>query len=374
MLGGANKNTANIMVKGYLIIAMRLKLFLKLLLRHGVGLHPRYLLCLLFLLQCSFWSSFLSFREKLIYGRKLKNTPVPRNPIFIIGHWRTGSTLLHQLLNCDPQLTAPNQLQCTYPESFISGRKFIAPVMGFMLPDKRPMDNVKEGLWEPQEDEFALFRLCGFSPVERLLFPHSGAFFLNGDDRFLPPQKELHKWECAIKQFAAKLYFHTGKRIVFKNPFHSLRIPVLRKLFPEASFIHIYRNPLTVIPSTKHMWTIVGKENALRKEWKPPEFEEVVDCYNNVTTHIHEDLKSLPREKYHEICFENLEKNPVTIIKKTYNHFKMDFPDTFEEKMRTFMKSIEGYKKNKYELSKEQEELISDRLQHHMKRDGYIKN
>lgn len=362
------------MVKGYLIIAMRMKLFFKLLLRNGVSLHPRYLLCLMFLLQSSFWSSFLSFREKLIYGRKLKSAPVPRNPIFIIGHWRTGSTLLHQLLNCDPQLTVPDQLQCTYPESFLSGRKFIAPIMGFMIPGKRPIDNVKAGLNEPQEDEYALFRMSGFSPVERLLFPHSGDYFLIGDDTFLPPQKDLHQWENAVKQFAAKLYFHTGKRIVFKNPYHSMRIPILTKLFPEALFIHIYRNPLTVIPSTRHMWTIVCKENALRKEWRPPEFEEIIECYNNVITQINKDLSTLPKEKYIEISFENLEKDPITIIQKIYNHFNIDFSDTFEEKAGIFIKSIEGYKKNHYELSKEQEELICDRLQHHMKRDGYIKN
>lgn len=359
------------MVKGYLIVTMRMKLFLSLLLRNGISLHPRYLLCLLFLLQSSFWSSFLTFREKLLYGRRIKNTPAPTNPIFIIGHWRTGSTLLHQLLNCDPRLTVPDQLQCTYPESFISGRKFIEPVMGSMLPDKRPMDNVKAGLHEPQEDEYAIFRMSGFSPVERLLFPHSGDYFLAGDETFLPPQSRLHQWENAVKHFAAKLYLHTGKRIVFKNPFHSMRIPTLKKLFPDALFIHIFRNPLTVIPSTQHMWTVVGKENALRKEWKPPKPEDILACYNNVITRINKDLSDLPRERYIEISFENLEKKPVTEIQKIYKHFNIDFSDSFEEKLKTFLKSIEGYKKNRYKLSKEQEEIIQNHLQHHMKHYGY---
>ena len=130
------------MVKGYLIIAMRMKLFLTLLFRNGTSLRPRYLLCLMFLLQSSFWSSLLAFREKLLFGRKIKSTPVPTNPIFIIGHWRSGSTFLHQLLGCDPKLTVPDQLQCTYPESFINGRKFIEPLMGFMIPDKRPFSRV----------------------------------------------------------------------------------------------------------------------------------------------------------------------------------------------------------------------------------------
>ena len=360
------------MVKGYLIITMRMKRFLSLLFRNGISLHPRYLLCLMFLLQSSFWSSFMAFREKLLYGRKIKNTPVPTNPIFIIGHWRSGSTYLHQLFGCDPQFTVPDQLQCTYPESFISGRKFIEPIMGFMIPDKRPMDNVKAGLREPQEDEYALFRLTGFSPVERLIFPHSADYFLAGDETFLPPQSRLHQWESAVLHFAAKLYFHTGKRIVFKNPFHSMRIPILRKLFPDARFIHIYRNPLTVIPSTEHMWTVVGKENALRKEWKPPKLEAIISCYNNVISSINKDLSNLPKERYIEIRFEDLEKGPIAVIEQIYRHFSIDLTDVFEEKMKTFLKSVEGYKKNHYELSKEQEHTIRTQLNDHMKKYGYL--
>ena len=243
--------------------------------------------------------------------------------------------------------------------------------MGFMLPDKRPMDNVKAGLHEPQEDEYALFRLTGYSPVERLIFPHSGDYFLAGDETFLPPQTRLHQWENAVKRFAAKLHFHTGKRIIFKNPFHSMRIPTLKKLFPDALFIHTYRNPLTVIPSTQHMWTVVGKENALRKEWKPPKLEDIITCYNNVITCIKKDLSDLPREKYIEIGFENLEKDPTAVIQQIYRHFAIDISDIFEEKLKTFLKSIEGYKKNRYELNEEQKGLICGRLQDHMRRYGY---
>lgn len=268
-------------------------------------------------------------------------------------------------------LTVPDQLQCTYPESFISGRKYIEPIMGFMIPDKRPMDNVKSGLREPQEDEYALFRLTGHSPVERLIFPHSDDYFLTGDETFLPPQSKLHQWENAVRHFAAKLYYHTGKRIVFKNPFHSMRIPILKKLFPDALFIHIYRNPLTVIPSTLHMWTIVGEENALRKEWQPPKLEDIITCYSNVITRINKDLSDLPGEKYLEISFENLEKDPTAEIQQIYKHFSIDFTGVFEEKMKTFLKNVEGYKKNNYDLNEDKKELIYSRLKDHIRKYGY---
>ena len=118
------------------------------------------------------------------------------------------------------------------------------------------------------------------------------------------------------------------------------------------------------------MWAVVGKENALRKEWMPPKLEAIITCYDNVITRINKDLSTLPRENYIEIRFENLEKYPTAVIQQIYKHFSIDFSGVFEEKMKTFLKSVEGYKKNRYELSKEQKELICSRLQNYLKRYG----
>ncbi len=360
------------MIKGYLIIATRLRIFLTLLWHNGISIGPRHILCLLFLLQSSFWGSFLALREKVLFRRKLQNTPLPTNPLFIIGHWRTGTTFLHQLLCCDPQMTTPSLLQCTYPESFLSSHKYIEPIMSlFFLSNKRPMDNVRMGVNEPQEDEYALFRMTGFSPIERLVFPRSKKYFLEEADHFLPPPHRYQEWENALKLFTKKLFFAAGKRIVYKNPFHSLRIATLLKIFPDAQFIHIYRNPCDVIPSTLHMWSIVGKENALKRKWRTPKIEEVITGYDNFMHKLRENTALLPKEKYVEVQYEELEKDPVKTIKKIYKHLKIDMSPTVEKKMKIFLYDIKGFKKNRYHLSKGQEELIKTRLEGQLKRYGY---
>jgi hypothetical protein len=302
-----------------------------------------------------------------MFGRIIMRARIPKAPVFIIGHWRTGSTLLHQLFSCDPQFIVPTLLQCTYPDSFLSSKRFIAPVMKRVLPEKRPMDNVLIGPDYPQEDEYALFRLTTFSPVERLIFPHSSDYFILGDKDFLPQEHDLEKWKEALIHFTKKLHVgSTGERVVYKNPFHSMRIPLLKEMFPNALFIHTHRDPRVVIPSTVHMWTVVGNENALRKEWKPPPLDDVITGFDNIMASINRDLSGLPKEEYIEVCFEELERNPVKMIQKIYSHFRFDFSENIKARLESFLKKTAGYKKNTYNLSMEQEEAISTKLKHYI--------
>ena len=53
--------------------------------------------------------------ERKLFGKKIDSFSCPDGPIFIIGHWRTGTTLLHQLMNLDPNLAAPTLFQVAEP-------------------------------------------------------------------------------------------------------------------------------------------------------------------------------------------------------------------------------------------------------------------
>lgn len=358
------------MLKLYYVLATRFSVLLKLVLRNGIRLHPKYLGYLFILFQSSFWSSFLALREQLIYGRKIKKAKIPEDPIFIVGHWRTGSTFLHQLLQRDPSLTTPTLLQTTYPESFMSASHFIAPMMNKFLPETRPMDNVKLGIKDPQEDEYALLRLCSYSPLEKLIWPHSTRYFILECDNFIAPQGKEEQWEKAMMLFTKKLSLSSGKRVVFKNPFHSLRITTLKKLFPKAKFIHIYRNPYKVIPSTINMWTITGQDNALLKGDGAPSIEEAIDGFDMIMNGMYNQLEQLPKEDYIEVKFEEIEKDPIKHLKRIYKHFDIEFTDEFKAAVSLFLEESKKYKKNKYKKDYE-ERLIKEKLKKHFVKGGY---
>jgi hypothetical protein len=355
----------------YLTAGITLKHLFRLLHRNKISFQPKYLLRLFFIFQSACWSSLFSIIEKARFAKKIEAiTDIP-GPIFIIGHWRTGTTLLHQLMNLDPNFIAPTLFQVAIPDSCLSSYKYYKPIMQVMISGHRPMDMVKMGMDEPQEDEYALFRMTDFSPLERLIFPHTPGYFLTFCDSFLPKDEKRSEWDKSLLYFFKKLYFQSGKTIVSKNPFNSLRINELRKIFPEARFIHLYRHPFDVIPSTINMFDIVQRQNSLNKNIVKPTIAEVTKVFDHIMNVIRHDLSALPHESYHEIRFEDFESDPILSMKRLYQSLKIEFSDELGINVRNYMSGLKNYKKNEFHLTEDEKKYISTSLDHHMKYFGY---
>jgi len=67
--------------------------------------------------------------EKLRYRNKIKQTEITEPPVFIIGHWRSGTTYLHTLLSKDQNFTYVTNMQAFMPSIFISGGKLFKPIL-----------------------------------------------------------------------------------------------------------------------------------------------------------------------------------------------------------------------------------------------------
>ena len=345
--------------------------FFRVLQRNKISWHPKYIARILFLMQSSLWSSMFAFFENKRFRKKIEAAETPVDPIFIIGHWRTGTTFLHQLLGCDPAMIAPSLFQVAMPDSFIISYRYYKPLLRRILIKHRPMDMVKIGLDEPQEDEYALFRITGFSPLERAVFPCKKEYFLLDCPSFLPSGHHFSEWGRNFVDFYKKLNMVAGKRIVSKNPFNSLRISELVKLFPGCRFIHIYRHPFSVVPSTIRMWEIVQRQNCLNQNHVRPDLDHVLTVYDNMLHSIREQLSELPSGKYYELRFEEFEKNPVNSIKSVYTAFDLPFTTTFEKNLHSYITSLNGYRKNEFHLSPDEKEKIRTRMKKHMEHFGY---
>ena len=68
--------------------------------------------------RCAVVNSVLSFLQTLIYGRAVARTELNRAPIFILGHWRSGTTYLHELLVLDERFAFPTTYECFAPTTF----------------------------------------------------------------------------------------------------------------------------------------------------------------------------------------------------------------------------------------------------------------
>jgi hypothetical protein len=356
----------------YLTAGIRLSPLIRMIGRNHVSLRPKYLARIAFLLQSSLWSSIFSRIEKLRYQKILSDHPAPQDPVFIIGHWRTGSTFLHQLMSRDPQMTAPTLFQVAQPDCFLTSYPYYKPLFKTIVSGHRPMDNVRLGMNEPQEDEYAIYRMTCSSPLEKLVFPNRKKYFLSDIESYLPPQECSPEWERQLVLFFKKIHFQTDKRIISKNPFSSFRIETLNRLFPQACFIHIVRNPLDSVPSAIHMWTIVQRQNCLNRNEHRPEIAEVCDVMNAMDVEIRKQAAELPPERYCEVRYEDLVKDPVTALMSLYQRLEIPFSEPFEHNMTHFLREVSEYRKNVFSLPESDKMTILQKMEGFMSRYGYF--
>jgi hypothetical protein len=347
------------MQHSYLLAGISSGKLLRLLSRNGFTPYPKYLLRILFLLQGSFFASIFNRIEKRKLEKQLDAYSMPDDPVFIIGHWRTGTTFLHQLMALDENLATPSVLQVSAPGSFLISEKYYKPVMAKVMKPTRPMDNVKLDALQPQEDEYALIKLTLDSPLEKIVFPENQKYFLLDDD-FYP--KKIKRWKSSFKSFCKRVSFTTGKRLLLKNPFHSMRIPLLLEMFPNAKFVHIYRHPLEVIPSTIHMWDVVGRENVLKGKATKPKVEEVVLVFDRIMKTIRKNLTLVPENAKIEISFRELENNPMQTLESIYDKLEIGASPNFKERVKDWLVETGAYQKNKYLLSEAEKQVIEKSL------------
>jgi omega-hydroxy-beta-dihydromenaquinone-9 sulfotransferase len=341
-----------------LLIGIRFPVLVRMMCRNGFSLRPAYVPRLMVLLFNSLLSSFFTLVENLKYSRYIRTVKIDTPPVFVIGHWRTGSTYLHQLISLDPRFTTPKTVQTVIPDHFLFSTKYYTPIMKRHTAKGRSMDDIQVLPTGPQEDEFALIRMGSESPMEKLFFPSGDRYFLLGYPDYIPKGKDLEKWKKNLLTFYRKITFLTGKPIVSKNPYHTLRIPLLAEMFPGAKFIHICRDPYDVVPSTVRMWNLLARSNRLKNTWKEPDTGEVASVLKFFLEYVSRERKKIEENKFAEIRFEDLENDPVKELKKIYAELNLSWSEEFEKKIREFTASRKDYKKNVYHLTRQEKDTI----------------
>ena len=346
-------------IVGNLLMGIRFSSLMKMIFRNSVSLKPVYLLRLIVLIPTSLLSELFSVIEKIKFGRLIRSTNIIENPVFIIGHWRTGTTFLHQLISLDKQFTSPKVIQTVIPDHFLISTKYWVPILKKMMPPKRPMDEVEMGPLDPMEDEWALLRLNAPGPFQKIFFPSEKRGYFSNPGEFNPEGKELEEWKRKFTTFLAKVTLSDPRQIVLKNPFHTPRVSILSGMFPGAKFIHIVRHPYKTVPSTINMWNIVAGENAFRMGWKTPSVEESAGLVDMFWKSVKGSRDILKPGQFTEIRYEDLEKDPVSEIRRLYSELDIIFTPELEQSILGFMDEKKSYRKNIFTLREDQKASIN---------------
>lgn len=305
----------------------------------------------LFVTLVTLLTSPLRLYESVRYGRAVRNTAVHPSPIFIIGHWRSGTTHLHNLLCQDRNLGRVSMWQAFAPGLCLVGEKVIKEPFNKIakrLHPTREIDNIPLSLDNPEEEDLAIANMSPYSYLHMYTFPRRACYFFETFITFFDklPERTISEWKKMYVTVLRKATLQAGgKRLVIKNCADSARIKTLLELFPDAKFIHIYRNPYDIFRSTQHLYRVV-LARAQVQEIGPEEIEAwVLRFYPQLMERLLSDKALIPAGNLVEVKYEDLETAPLAQLRRVYETLGLPGFGEAEPAFRDYLDSIADYRK-----------------------------
>lgn len=349
---------------------MRLHHFFALLWRNRFRVHPLRWSMVFTITWCAVFNSLLYRFQQLIYGRKIAKTKIEHPPIFIIGHWRSGTTFMHELLVCDDHFAYPTTYECFTPFHFLVSSWYWPKVTAWMMPKQRPQDNMAMGYDRPQEDEFALVAMGAPTPYARMAFPNHPPPYLEFFNMEGVDQRDLRRFKNAMLYFVRALTLRKKKQLVMKSPPHTGRIKLLSEMFPGAKFIHMVRDPYALFPSTQRTWDSLDRAQGL--QFRRDDVDEMIlECFERMYDGFERQRNEIDPAAVCDVHYEDLARDPVGVVEMVYDKLNLGDFEAVREKLEKFVDRQRGYKTNRHELEPEIKEQIDRRWAGYIEKYGY---
>lgn len=340
---------------------------------YGNPIQPRHWLKIFLTFIVILIATPFHWYEWLFYRKRIKNFKFKEAPIFIIGHWRSGTTYLHNVLCKDPRAGYMTTYHSCWPRN-LGSKLIFKTFMSIAMPKKRPSDNVELAVDFPQEDDFSLSNMIPHVFYLFWYFPRRWREYYEKYVRFNGvTEKVKRKWNESYYELVVKSLINTGgERAIFKNPVSTARVAKLLEVFPNARFIHIHRNPIVVYLSTKKFFI----ELFPTLTFQPIEEEEIVEMvfenYEKVMQDYLAQYEMIPKENFVEIGFETFEKDPMKRLESIYNELKLVGFEDAVPNLKAYVDSMNTYQKNKYyTITRKELDEILERWDFAMKKWGY---
>lgn len=287
--------------------------------------------------------------------RKLAAQPLAMDPVFILGHWRSGTTFVHNIFACDKHFGYTTTYQTVFPHLMLWGQPFFKKNMAFLMPDKRPTDNMELKVDLPQEEEFALSNMMPYSYYNFWFFPQR---WMEYCDRYLlfnditEAERQVFK-DTFLRLVKVSLWNTGGTQYLSKNPPHTGRVKTLVEMFPNAKFIYLKRNPYTVFESTRSFFSNTIKPLLLQPISEAELTANFVEVYKRLFDKFEAEKHLIPAGNLVEVKFEDFEKDAYALTEEIYG--KLNLPGFAEskEEIAKYLDKKKGYKKNKYKYEDE---------------------
>jgi hypothetical protein len=304
----------------------------------------------------SITSSALLYLQNASYADALQAAnPLP--PIFLLGFWRSGTTLLHELFCVNPRFGYPSTYTCMNPTHFLLSESFM-PGDTKRRTVLRPMDEMKYSWASPQEDEFALLSLGAPSPYEALLLPSLMLDPPSLLDLHTSSPNEVAQWKNSLLLFLRLLTVQQNKPIILKSPPHGFRLHLLSSMFPEARYVVIERNPYEVFASNLKLWRTLTDTYGMTSASM-----ESIEAFVLAAYVLHEETiakgsRCVPAGCLAKVRYEDLVAEPVKQIARLYAELGLDEFESVRPKVETHALRVAGHVRNHFLLTDSQKARV----------------
>lgn len=271
--------------------------------------------------------------ESWRYRRVIEQTELHPSPVFIIGYWQSGHSLMHHLMVNDPQYATTSLLHCAMPNSWVCIEPFARWVVRHRGHKTRYVDAMPFSADGPQGDELAMANLSELSVYHGYTFPRSYDAIFRRTVLFEGvSDNERLAWRRCYRWLLQKVAWRTRRsRLLSRNAAHTGRVQQLLDLFPKAKFIHLHRNPYRVFAAQETKWRSLCGMWALQTPNIPQLIADTIRLYPVLMQRFFTDRALIPAGQLAEVRYEELLSNPVGTLRRVYAELNLPGIEDLEE-------------------------------------------
>lgn len=314
----------------------------------------------------------LSTLEKAIFTSSLPTVEDIAPPIFVLGHWRSGTTHLYNTMVKADTFSYVDPIATGLPWDILGMARILRPLLERTIPRDRYIDNIPVTADAPQEDEIALASMTPVSFYHAIYFPSKFHEHLN---RGLFPDEWTEEERCsrenAFRHFMLKLSYRDKKQLLIKNPVYTGCPDFIRSVFPNAKFIHIHRNPFEVFLSMRNFYQKLLPVFALQP-YEHLDIEDIVlQTYSKMMHRFEQETAGLKAPDFVEIGYEELSNNPLGSLEKIYSDLQLDGFSSAKPAFENYLGSVSGYRKNVFKGTPDMAQKVQIQCAHFIEKWAY---
>lgn len=263
-----------------------------------------------------------------------------RQPIFIVGQPRTGTTILYDLLAQDPELRVPLTWEVDFPcpppepETYSNDPR-IAQVQASI--------DMAEQIMPGFQAFHPMSALTGQECVRIFASQFTSMIFsvqyrLPSYQRWLFDEADHRPAYRFHRQFLQHLQSGLGGQWLLKSPAHLWQLDTLLREYPDALIVQTHRDPLNVISSiaalTDHLRRMASDDTTI-EECAAQSLEEITVGLEREMAF--RDSGALPPGRVTDVLFADFIGNPWTTINEIYSRLGRELRPESEQRMRDYL-------------------------------------